>query len=216
VSGVIQSDSDARNVPADEFANMLTHAVGIAMAAIGAVWCLSFNDLSTIAVRVSILVYLASVIFVFVCSTLSHAVHRQPLRDKMRAWDQASIYVMIAGTYTPFAVVYGGSWTIPFLLFLWLAAAFGFYSKLIAKHRINTMATITYLALGWVPAIPFAAMVPTNCLIVMALGGLAYSIGTIFLMLDRRRYFHSVWHLLVIAAATLHFAGVYWYVVAGV
>jgi hemolysin III len=125
------------------------------------------------------------------------------------------IYFMIAGTYTPFTVAYAGALTVPILCFIWIAAAVGFYSKVLASHRINSMATITYLALGWIPAIPLSMAVPRNCLYTMALGGIAYSIGVLFLKYDSRvKYFHSVWHLLVITAACIHYAGIYWFVVA--
>ncbi len=131
------------------------------------------------------------------------------MRNRMRAWDQGTIYGMIAGTYTPFVTAYGGALTVPLLIFLWVAAGVGFYSKVIAKHRVNSLATITYLLLGWLPAIPLSMAVPTGCLVMMALGGLSYSLGVIFLKYDNRvRYFHSVWHLMVIAAACVHYVGI--------
>lgn len=200
-------------IPDDEFANTVTHAIGIGVAVLGAVLYFQWDIPQTFAIRASFIAYILSVIAVFVFSTLSHAVRRQPLRDRMRAWDQGVIYCMIAGTYTPFAVAYGGSLTVPLLVFLWVAAAVGFYSKVFAKHRVNALAMVTYLALGWIPAIPLSVSVPTPCLLMMIGGGVSYSIGVLFLKYDNRvRYFHSVWHLMVIAAACVHYIGIYQFV----
>ncbi len=199
----------SETLPKDEFANTLTHALGIVIAIAGALYYSQNSVEQTFAIRLSFIVYIASVIAVFVFSTLSHAVVRQPLRDRMRAWDQGMIYTMIAGTYTPFVVAYGRDLTALLLCFLWIAAGVGFYSKVIAKHRVNSLATITYLALGWVPAIPLSMEVPLGCLYVMAAGGISYSIGVFFLKYDNKvLYFHSVWHLLVILAASVHYIGI--------
>lgn len=215
ISQQMSTNSTSLKIPDDELANTLTHAFGIAVAVIGAVLYFWIGMPKTPAINASFIAYIMSVIAVFTFSTLSHAVHRQPMRDRMRAWDQGVIYTMIAGTYTPFTVAYGGSLTIPLLLFIWIAAGIGFYSKVFASHRVNSMATITYLALGWVPAIPLSMSVPRECLYMMAGGGVAYSIGVLFLIYDNRvRYFHSVWHLMVIAAACVHYVGIYWFVLA--
>ncbi len=196
-------------IPDDEFANTLTHCIGILIAIVGFGWMAFLVSDRSIGVKVSCLVYVASVVAVFVFSTLSHAVKSDRLRQKMRAWDQGMIYVMISGTYMPFVWQYGGSFRWPLLVFIWVAAALGFWSKAISQHRVNALSTLTYLLLGWIPAIPLSMQVPAYCLLCMTGGGVLYTIGVAFLMSDHRvRYFHATWHLLVICAAAVHYLGI--------
>jgi hemolysin III len=95
------------------------------------------------------------------------------------------------------------------LLFIWLAAATGFYSKVFAKHRINNMTSISYILLGWIPAMVLLGYVSTACFLAMAIGGVLYTVGTLFLQNDHRSwYFHAVWHLLVILASMCHYTAI--------
>ncbi len=148
---------------------------------------------------------------VYLCSTMSHAVYDPVRRHRWRAWDQGMIYALISGTYTPF--IWQNSpagWRVPMLAAVWIAAALGFYSKVLASHRINGISTVTYIMLGWLPAIPLVSRTPTECLAWMVAGGIAYTAGTVFLQLDARvKYFHALWHLMVIAGSTCHFVAIY-------
>ena len=198
-----------------EWANALTH--GIATVAAIALGIPLVRDASGFGIGLSIAcgAYAMTVIGTFFCSTLSHVFHRQPMLDKLRAWDQAMIYTMITGTYTPIAFQYAseGSRT-PLLLAIWVAAIVGFLTKVAAQHRINSISAIPYLLLGWLPAIPLAGHVPTGLVWSMAAGGVLYSIGVAFLLNDAKfRYAHAVWHLFVMSAAACHFLGILWYVV---
>ena len=198
----------------DEWANTLTHAGGFVLSLGGSAAMAYWLQGQTTGVVISCAVYCAAVMAVYLFSTLSHAVFEPDLRHAMRAWDQGAIYLMISGTYTPFAWQYSPpGFRIPLLLFLWIVAAVGFWSKVIAQHRVNALATTSYLLLGWVPAIPLAPQVPLGCLLGMAAGGVLFTIGVVFLKLDRRyRFFHAAWHVCVIAASICHFATVAYYV----
>ena len=150
---------------------------------------------------------------VFVFSTLSHSFSDPHKRTRMRAWDQGTIYLMISGTYTPFVWQFGGIIRTPLMIFLWFLALYGLWQKVVVRRRVNTMVVTTYLLLGWVPVIPLASQVPWGCLAGMALGGVIYSVGVYFLMFDHvGRFFHSVWHLAVIAAAVCHYLVIMHYV----
>ena len=125
------------------------------------------------------------------------------------------IYTMITGTYTPIAFQYATDGArIPLLLAIWIAAIAGFLTKVAMQHRVNSISTVSYLLLGWLPAIPLAGHVPSALVWSMAIGGVLYSIGVVFLMNDGKfRYAHAVWHLFVMSAAVCHYLGILWYVI---
>jgi hemolysin III len=195
----------------DERANAVTHGVGCLLS------LLAFGVLAThpadppLGLRLASMVYAVAMALVYFCSTMSHAVHDPRRRNRWRAWDQGTIYCLISATYTPF--VWSGSppgWRDPLLVAIWAAAAIGFYSKVFAKYRVNGASTVTYVLLGWLPAIPLFARTPNTCLVWMVAGGLAYTAGIYFLIYDyRQRYFHAAWHLMVITGSSCHFIAIY-------
>jgi hemolysin III len=156
------------------------------------------------------LVYCLSFSAMYLFSTLSHAVKEPAMRHKVRALDQGTIYALIAGTFTPFICSYLTVWPrVALLTFVWGAAATGFYSKVFSKHRINNMAALSYIMLGWVPAMVLFFVVSNECFGMMALGGVLYTLGVLFLQNDHRSiFFHSIWHIMVIVASLCHFAAI--------
>jgi hemolysin III len=95
------------------------------------------------------------------------------------------------------------------LYVVWVMGSIGFFSKVFLNHRIDAVATMNYILLGWVPAAATFVLVPRTCLIWLVVGGLCYTIGTFFLKTDRKvRYFHTVWHVLVIAGTASHYYAV--------
>lgn len=223
--GPCRAESDAAApvfVPFDdEWANTLTHAIGCLLALVGWVALAMIVSDRPLGVAISCWIYSAAVFSVFLFSTLSHAVRHPAGRDLMRAWDQGTIYLMIAGTYTPFLWMYSlPRWRLAILLCVWGLAAVGFWSKVLVRHRINALASTTYLLLGWLPAIPMLNRIPDpmplECLYGMLAGGLLYTIGVIFLSFDRHvRFFHAAWHVLVIAAAASHYGTIVYFVALG-
>lgn len=202
-------------LPGQEWANALTHglaAVAGLFAAAFLFWAAAERSLMT---AVCCAAFALSAVGVFTASALSHYCLDDPRRlHRWRRWDQGLIYTMIAGTYTPLiwqfadAAVRG-----PLLLAIWLAAGIGFYSKVVAGYRVNLSGTISYLLLGWLPAIPLAGRVPQPVLFWMAAGGVIYTLGVGFLLNDRRvKYLHAGWHLAVVAAAACHYWAIYHYV----
>jgi hemolysin III len=159
--------------------------------------------------------YSMSLSAMYLFSTLSHAVRDPEQRSRVRALDQGTIYTLIAGTFTPFACSALDGWLKPFFLTLvWLAAAAGFYSKVFAKHRLNNMTSVSYVLMGWIPSMVLLGYVPLACFGMMALGGVMYTIGTLFLQNDHRSwYFHAIWHVLVILASACHYAAIAIFVV---
>lgn len=156
------------------------------------------------------LIYSVSLTGMYLFSTLSHAVREPIARHRMRALDQGVIYMLIAGTFTPFVWAYMQGWPrVALLIGIWLAAMVGFYSKVFVRHRIDNMTAVSYVLLGWVPAMVLLGYVSLACFAFMAVGGLLYTIGTLFLQNDHRsRYFHAVWHLMVVLASACHYVAI--------
>src|SRR5690606_34892832 len=119
--------------------------------------------------------------------------------------------------FTPFSLVYlrSGGWWI-FFAAMWTLALTGFFSKVLFAHRVESVLTIAYIALGWMPILVsplLVRIVPGEVLWLMLAGGLCYTAGTLFLAFDTKiRFFHAAWHLWVIAGSMLHFLAVYWHV----
>lgn len=192
-----------------EWANALTHGIAAAVTiflAVGLLRSAGDSDRS-IGMMISCLAYSLSVLGTFTFSTLSHVVSPSPLLNRLRAWDQAMIYMMISGTYTPIIYRFADQPVRAWLLAaIWVAAVAGFLAKVAANHRINSIGTVSYLLLGWLPAIPLIGQVPTIVVIWMMIGGVLYTIGVACLINDRKvRYLHAVWHLFVMSAAFSHY-----------
>ena len=199
----------------EEWANALTHGLAALGSILMAVYLIQDAMPKSTGMAIACTAYMASVFGTFLCSCLSHTIRRQPLLNQLRAWDQAMIYTMISGTYTPIAYAYASDVTrTPLLWAIWIAAAAGFLQKVAWKHRVNSSGTISYLLLGWLPAIPLAPYVPTELVVAMFAGGVMYTIGVVLLINDKKRkYLHACWHVAVISAATCHYYGILWFVV---
>lgn len=200
----------------DEFVNAVTHGIGIVLSVVAAAVLYQTTRSAGIWMQVAVMAYAASLFAVYLLSTLSHAVQTETNKNRLRAWDQGTIYFLIVGTYTPFVAAYLPPMQAALLAtVLWLVAGVGFWLKVVAKHRINAFSSWSYLALGWVPAMALISQVPFDCVMWMALGGISYTVGVAFLLLDTRvSFFHAVWHLLVILASACHFYAILTYVAA--
>lgn len=198
-----------------EWANALTHAIAAIMAAAAGIYLVQMALLQSPSLAVACAVYAASALGTFLFSTLSHFVRRQPLLNIMRSWDQAMIYAMISGTYTPIVYQYAhDTIRVPLLSAIWIAAAAGFLTKVAVRHRINSIGSVSYLLLGWLPAIPLAGQVPAGLVGFMLAGGVVYTVGVVLLMNDGKlKYLHAGWHISVLTAAAIHYLGILCYVV---
>lgn len=202
----------------EEVANTITHGFGLVLALAASAWLVSTAASTGDNRRLAgCAVYAASMIAVYAASTLSHGVRTMHLRRILRILDQAFIYLMIAGTYTPFGLTYlrGGHWWL-LTTAMWIVAWAGFFSKTVFGHRVEAATSWTYVLLGWLPVTAMGqllATVPAGALWWMFAGGICYTIGTLFLTYDSRmKYFHALWHLLVIAGSICHFVAIYAYV----
>lgn len=200
----------------EEVINSITHGLGFTVSVVAGSY-LSFLACATGDWRTALgcIVYSLALTAVYGFSTLSHAIFDRSWRRFFRIMDQACIYLLITGTFTPFGVAYflDSYWKILFAL-MWVLAIVGFLSKTLFAHRIFHVSIPLYVALGWLPIIGFGHFIhliqvgtmPAEGLTWVIVGGLCYTLGTPFLYLDKREYyFHSIWHLLVMAGSACHY-----------
>lgn len=203
----------------EEDVNAVTHAIGLMCGVIGAalvVWTAAARG--TIWQISGCAVYGVTLVTAYAASTLSHVFRTPRLSHAFRIADQAVIFLLIAGTYTPVALTYlrGGGWWVLHAA-IWGIALFGFISKAAFAHRVQlTQVSITlYVVLGWLPVLftpLLIGVVPGRLLLWFLCGGLAYMAGTVFFIFDHRiRYFHAAWHLMVVAGSVCHFVGILLY-----
>lgn len=205
----------------EEKINSVTHALGLLLSVIGFELLLVrvFRLGDTLQIG-GCIVYASALVAVYAASTLSHSFERPRLRRLFRILDQAFIFLLIAGTFTPLSLTYlrSGAWWLLFGV-VWTIALVGFLSKALFAHRVDTVSAALHVTLGWLPVLaikPMLSAVPGGLLWSMLYGGLCYTGGVFFLMRDERYpYFHAIWHLLVIAGSAFHFWGIYSYCTVG-
>jgi hemolysin III len=148
----------------------------------------------------------------FSCSTIYHLVQDKAVKKSFKIFDHISIYFLIAGTYTPFLLVYMyNSFGITLLAVLWGLTLIGIFFKLRFTGKYEIISVIIYLLMGWIMVVGgrrFFEQLPVPVLIFICIGGVIYSIGVIFYIRDKYYYSHAVWHLLVLAAAICHYVAV--------
>ena len=206
--------------PVDEAANLLTHGLGLVLSVVATIvmmWIVAAESVRTIA---ACGVYCLTLVLLYGASTLSHSFHDLGLRRLFRTLDQACIYLLIAGSFTPFAVIFlGRGWWWLILVALWVLAFSGVL--LVLRQRdLTDAAKITYGLLGWLPVISLWELSqrdPPGLLFWLLAGGFFYSTGTIFLRYDRKvRYLHALWHAFVIVGSGVcHYIAVLVYAARG-
>lgn len=203
----------------EENLNVLTHAAGTGLSMVATFLMLSQAVQSDNEVLwVACLSYGCALVGVFFSSTMSHLASTPLWRQRYRQLDQAFIYLLIVATYTPFSVVHLRTtfWWI-LLAAMWLVAIVGFVSKLWAAHRVNSVSVLGYVALGWMPVLGGTSLfdgVPTTAVWGILIGGILYTLGTLFLLNDKKVwYYHGIWHVFVMAGAAVHWWTIMKYVV---
>ncbi len=205
----------------EERANTLTHAFGVLLSLGGAATLVAFAVLrgSTTQV-VAASVFAFALVLLYCASTAYHAADDVLTRARLKVFDHCAIYILIAGTYTPFTLVgLGGGWGWSLFGVVWALAAAGVVFKLFYTGRFRRTSTALYIAMGWivlVAIVPLVRAVPLSTLALLFAGGVAYTAGTVFYHNDRIRYSHAIWHCFVLAGSVLHFVAVWRQVVPGV
>jgi hemolysin III len=196
-----------------EIANSITHGIGIifGIAALPVLSAIAATKDHTIAV-VGAAVYGFCFLLLFTFSTLYHAFQHPRVKKVLNIFDHISIYFLIAGTYTPFLLNYMmNRMGITLLSVLWGLTLLGIFFKAFFTGRFNFVSTLIYLAMGWILLAggrQFFDAIPAAVLTMIIIGGLLYTIGTIFYLWEKWYYHHLVWHLFVLAAAISHYVAV--------
>jgi hemolysin III len=201
----------------DILANAITHGVGAVFALAGAVYLIAVSTRGNAWVVVSCSVYAATLVLVYLCSTLYHSLVRTRARHVFHVLDHSAIYLLIAGTYTPFMLVsMRGAMGWALLGVVWGLAIAGVVFKSLAVERFPAASATVYLLMGWcvvVGARPLLHAISWHGMTWIAAGGLAYSLGIFFFAYDRLRFFHALWHVFVLAGSVAHYFAVVLYVV---
>ena len=200
----------------EEIANAITHGVGAALAIAALVLLIVFSAKTGNPYKiVSFTIFGVTLVILYLGSTLYHSITNRKAKRVFRVIDHASIYLLIAGTYTPFTLTVLRP-TVGWWLFgiMWGVTVIGIFLKIMWIDRFDKLSTLLYLIMGW--AIVFAmkdliATVPMVGIVFLVLGGLFYSLGCIFYTVDKWPYNHAVWHLFVIAGSVFHFFAVILY-----
>ena len=200
----------------EEIANSVSHGVGL-LAALLAIPMLLAGAVrhGSAAGIVGASVFAATVVLLYLTSTLYHALPRSHAKRVFRVLDHGAIFLLIAGTYTPFTLgVLRGVWGWTLLGLVWGLAAIGLVLKTVGGIRHPILSTCLYLGMGWLVLIavrPLWLHVPLAGLVWLLAGGLAYTAGVAFFAVERLPYGHFVWHLFVLAGTACHFIAVLWY-----
>ncbi len=200
----------------EELANALTHGTGLAASLVG------LPTLVLVAVNgggarqvVACSVFAATLVILYAASTLYHALPPSRAKRVLRIVDHSAIYLLIAGSYTPFTLgVLSGAWGWTLFGVIWGLAAFGILYKTLLGFRFPRLSILLYVGMGWLAVLaigPLAEALPAGGLVWLIAGGLCYTAGVPFYLRDRLRYRHAVWHLFVLAGSVCHYAAVLQY-----
>ncbi|WP_442602215.1 PAQR family membrane homeostasis protein TrhA [Paenibacillus sp. KN14-4R] len=203
--------------PKEEIANAITHGIGALLSIAALVLLVVFSSINGTPWHVvSFAIYGTTMILLFVSSTLVHSFPEGKIKDWFEFCDHSSIYLFIAGTYTPFLfVVLKG--TLGWTLFgvIWGIAIGGIVFKIFFTKKFLFMSTLFYIAMGWLMITawnPLVAKLPQGGIILLIVGGALYTLGTVFYVWRGFPYHHAVWHLFVLAGAIAHFFMMFNYV----
>ena len=202
----------------EEIAHSVTHGVGAVLSIAGLVIMVTLAALRGNAWHVvSCSIFGASLVFLYTSSTLYHSITHPGAKKVLRVFDHSAIFLLIAGTYTPFTLVsLRGGWGWTLFVIVWGLALVGVVYKITAKRRYRLLSVVLYVGMGWLVLVaikPMVSSVATPGLLLLLAGGLFYTLGLIFYVWKRLPYSHAVWHLFVLAGSISHFFAVLLYVI---
>lgn len=198
----------------EERINVISHGIGLALS-IAALFVMTAKAGGT-QQTVSVAVFAISLIALYASSTIYHSTTDVTRRFRMRTVDHAMIYVLIAGTYTPFSLIVLGG-TLGWVIFAasWTMAVIGIVLKLFHTGRYDKLSTVMYVVMGWVIVFaikPLIANLPTAGLIWLFAGGVSYTVGALFYSIKKMPFGHATFHVFVLLGSACHVIAIYWYV----
>ncbi len=208
--GAAMSDIES---PHEEFANALTHGLAAIASLVGSAVLITLAGVYGDAWQITAsVVFGTTLLLLYLASTLYHTTQRPTLKKRLKVFDHCAIYLLIAGTYTPFTLI-GLRGTLGWTLFgvIWALALFGVVFKLFYTGRFEKLSTLVYVAMGWlviIAAKPVMASLDAWTFRWLLAGGFFYTLGTFFYHRPSMRYSHAVWHLFVIGGSVCHYIAV--------
>ena len=202
----------------EEIANASTHAIGSLLAIAGLVLLVVFSTShGTVRHIVSCSIYGATLWLMFLMSTIYHSLPQGRAKRVLRIFDHCSIYLVIAGTYTPFTLaVLPPGWGWSLFGVIWGLALLGIIQKIFFINKWPLLSTIIYILMGWLVIIaskPLFTQLPLGGSILLVAGGVAYTFGVLFYVLDNKPYLHAVWHFFVLAGAVCQYLSIFFFVI---
>ncbi|MRG85578.1 PAQR family membrane homeostasis protein TrhA [Salinibacillus xinjiangensis] len=202
----------------EEIANALTHGVGALLSIVALATLITYASGGSVWQIISVIIYGITMFMMYISSTIVHVLNEGKLKDFFLILDHSSIFLFIAGTYTPITLLLLKG-TLGWTLFLtvWSVALFGVLFKIIFVRKFMFMTTLLYMLLGWFIVIawePLSSKLAFNGILLLVLGGLCYSVGTIFYLWRGFPYHHAIWHILVVFGSAFHFFTILKYVLA--
>jgi hemolysin III len=202
----------------EEIWHATTHGVGLVLSIAGLAVLVAFATLQGSAVAiVSVAIFSTTLIIMYGSSTLYHAISHQKLKKIFQQFDHASIYFLIAGTYTPITLLtLGDTWGWSIFAINWTIAIFGIYLKFVYPRRFEKLSLVLYIIMGWLIVVATQPMIENmdiGGLWLLLAGGLFYTFGIIFYIKDHLPYYHTIWHFFVLGGSISHYFMVLLYVV---
>ena len=200
----------------EEVANSISHGLGLLLALVALpILVLTALDLGNVRFLVGVSVFGGTMVLLYLASTLYHSMTHETWKAVFRLFDHTAIFLLIAGTYTPFALgVLRGPWGWSLLAIVWTLAIIGITLKINTRTRHSRISIVLYVIMGWLAVVavkPMVMLIPVPGILLILAGGLAYTGGLAFFAAHRIRYNHFIWHLFVIAGTVCHFFAVLWY-----
>lgn len=205
--------------PKEERLNVISHAIGIGLALPALVLLiLKSIELHQPKVWIGFMVYGLSLLVLYMNSTLYHAVQKPKWRNPLNLWDHLSIYLLIAGTYTPYTLlILPPIWGYSILITVWLSAIIGIILKSFFFGRYNTLSAILYVVMGWIVVVAIVPLYQNLGFLGtfwLFFGGIFYTLGAVIYLFDKKiPYNHAIFHLLVLGGSISHFISIYYYLI---
>lgn len=215
---MVKSESNAGYTLAEEIANSISHGAGVVLGIVGLVLLLvqAVDNGATSMAIASCSLYGGTIILLFLASTLYHAIPSPRAKPWLKRFDHCAIYLLIAGTYTPFLLVgLDSSLARGLMIVIWSMALVGVLFKLAFAHRFEVLSLVTYLVMGWLSLIVIYQLVQVLApggVTLLAVGGAVYTLGVVFYVCKRIPYNHAIWHGFVLGGSLCHFLAIYLYV----
>jgi hemolysin III len=202
---------------AEEISNAVTHGIGAVLSVAALIAMINKSlELNSLSYLITSLVFGISMVFLYTASTLYHSIQKPSVRNKLNVMDHMAIYLLIAGTYTPFTVnVLGGTLGLVIFIIVWAFGLTGIVLKIFFFGKYNTLSAIAYVVMGWIIVIAIGPLIDRLGLpgtMWLFGGGIFYTLGAVLYLIHKLPFNHAIFHLFVLAGTFCHFISVYYYV----